>query len=156
MLFRGISGSSQGAIVSAARSVITAMVDMQYDGTSWGSAEFAAQGSNVFLPVAGWTPIVSTSGVDPGTNNGVAKFLEFGMRDTFGIRAKWYLYETPVQEELDYRVDGGVSTEVDAIITAFQTTAVYIGTITGVHGTMYTYANIGENDYWVHKARRGA
>jgi len=156
MLFRGVTSATITSLVAGARAVITEMLDLQYDTTHWDSAEVANVGSNIFNFVSGWTPLISASGVTPGANNGIARFVNFGMRSLDGKRAKWYLYEVAQQEEPDYRVQSVSVAAFQNVIDELNDPANGIATILGEHGAAYQYANIGDNDYWVHKARRGA
>lgn len=156
MLFRGPNGGTTTDLAISARVVIFQMTDLQYNDTQWGSAEAADEGSDLFFPVSGWTPLTSVSGANPGANNGIARFLEFGGRSSGGRRAKFYLFEVAQQEDADYKVPYGSVTPIDQVIDAFNDEDTELAAIDGNLIVAYPYANIGDNDYWVHKARRGS
>ena len=153
-LFRAPEGESTAGLIEDARTAITAIVEAQYDGTAWDGAEFSAAGSDLFFPVPDWDPIISDTGVNPGANSGAARFIQFGGRSSGGRRVKLYIYETTADNTGDYRFAPGESASVDAIIAALGGESSELCAIDGLTTTWYTYANVGENDHAVHKARR--
>jgi len=154
MLFHGRTGVGEAALVSSVRNVIDLFAPLMFDGASFGSAEFAAAGSNLFFATT-WASIDSTGPENPVINNAPSLFIEFGARgDSDGVRAKLYLFESGFLPRADMRYQAGENADLDAAIAELQSQDSVIGNIAGTHVIWYSYVNVGENDYLTHKARR--
>jgi hypothetical protein len=155
MLFHGQGGSPAADVIANVREVISLMTVLQYQDTVWDTAEVAEAGVNLFFPVVGWVAIVTTSTNDPDANSDPAKFLEFGGRDnSSGTRKKLYLFETYATTKSDMRWNAGEAAPIDDVIDALTAAPDCGANVAGRTVIWYTYANVGSNDYLVHRARR--
>jgi len=155
MLFHGGPEGTLDDLEGAVAEIVDKMIVVQYDGTVWDRVEHAAAGSNLFFPSDTWTPQTSASTIDPGATSSPSTFLQWGGRSpTSGVRAKWYLFETIGTQDQNMRVNDGESAPLDAVTDEFTSQSSFVGAIDGTAVTMYTYINIGQNDYLTHKARR--
>jgi hypothetical protein len=154
MLFRAPDAESESGLVADATAVINLMTLAQFDGTTWSTADFAEAGSDIFLPASGWTPIVGDSGINPSAGQAPSTFVEFGGRSAGGHRVKLYLFETFFQYTDDMRYEAGESAILDDIIAQLNDPLSEICAIDGLATTWYSYANVGQNDYITHRARR--
>lgn len=155
MLFHAQTGITVGEFVGDVADFIDVAKNIQYDGTVWGSAEYAAAGSAIFLPYAAWVPFTSASGADPDDDSAPSTFLQFGGRTSgTGVRVKLYLFEVAAQTRNDMRYDPGESALVDAIVAELQSVDNNIGAIDGGTPAWKSYVNVGENDFLTHRARR--
>lgn len=155
MLFHGKTGTTLSELVADVTDVITAMNALQWESTTWPTAEWAAAGSGIFLPVSGWTAIDDASTNTPTTDSSPSRFLNWCGRDTtVGTRVKLYLFETYASPKQDMRWNAGESTQIDAVTDLLNDEASHIGNVAGRIPVWNDYANVGENDYLTHKARR--
>lgn len=153
MLFHGLPGTTPVVMADAVRAIIQDLTTLQWNGTSWDSAQVAAAGSNFFFPIS-WTPITVASVLNPQANDTVGEYLEFGGRSTTGRRTKIYLFEQVLGITPDMRYSTTENEGVNDIIAALNSNEA-IGAIDGTAVTWYGYANYGINDYWQKRARRG-
>jgi len=148
-------GVTTAAAITKITPVLTAMLPFLWDGSTFATARWRAAGSSISNSVT-FTPMTSTSGQNPTTTSSPARFLQWGGRNANGVRAKWYLFETFAALKPNLRYNSGDSAGVDAVTAALVTAAAGANQLAAADGfspTMYTYANVGENDYWTHQAR---
>jgi hypothetical protein len=154
MLFHAVSLVARATLVASVRNVLTVMVGLCWNTTSFDGAEFAAAGSNLFFPETPWTPITRTSATNPAATDAPSHFTQFGARSGVdGRRAKWYLFEDTLRDTADMRFSIAESADVADVVAAFEAEATVIGSITGTTLNWYQYANVGQNDYITHRAR---
>jgi hypothetical protein len=67
---------------------------------------------------------------------------------------KLYLFETVEKGNEDMRLLRADSADVDAVLDVLDAFENTISTISGQVPVWYQYANLGQNDYLTHKARR--
>jgi hypothetical protein len=155
MLFHGVDGVSQADLVTSVRNVLTVMVGLTWNTTSFDRAEQAIAGSNLFFAVPAWTPITRTSATNPAATDSPSHFAQFGGRSNFdGRRVKYYLFEDAMRDNEDMRFTYADNADVADVVDALAAEEDVIGTITGSQYVPYQYANVGQNDYLTHKARR--
>jgi hypothetical protein len=155
MLFHGGEGDDAAALREMVADVIQPLSGMCWNGTTFNVAEFAAAGSNLFFLDGVWTPITRTSATNPGANDTPSQFVQFGGRSPVdGTRVKLYLFETVEKGNEDMRLLRADSADVDAVLDVLDAFENTISTISGQVPVWYQYANLGQNDYLTHKARR--
>ena len=154
MVFRAPDGETHAGLLADVQALVPFLAACQYDGTVWGTAEYSASGSDIFLPEVDWIAITSDSGVNPAGTNGPSAFLEFGGRSAGGRRVKFYLFETFFSPNDKMKIEQGQSTLVDDVVGQLNDDGSEICAIDGLVTTYYTYANVGQNDYITHRARR--
>jgi len=155
MLFHAQDGIDRAEFLGDVQDFVDLAAALQYDGTVWDSAEFADAGSALFFPMPEWAPITSTSGIDPAVASSPSTFLQWGGRTTgAGVRVKLYLFETYAGPTQNMKYLPGLSAAVDAVTTELQSEDNNIGAIDGGVVIWYSYANVGQNDYLTHRARR--
>lgn len=155
MLFHKAAGATDAAFVSGVRAVLTEMADCMWNGATFDRAELASAGSNVFGPYTPWAPIASATGADPTTYDSPSTFIMWGGRAAdSGVRVKLYLFEVREHPVHNMRYEYGELGRIDQVTDALDLNSEVIGTIEGSGAVWYTYANVGENDYLTHRARR--
>lgn len=155
MLFHGQTGVALAALAASVANIINQMKDACWDQTRFDVAEYSNPGSNIFLPYAPWTPVQSASTFAPQLGDAPSAFVQFGGRSTStGKRAKWYLFNSRIPDNFKMRVPLGSVGAVDGVIAALDNESGVIGAIDGSELGIYKYANVGQNDYLTHKARR--
>ena len=155
MLFHNGLEGDQAAFRAAIADVVDAMLSLQWDGTTWNRLEVAAAGSHLYFDDSAWVTQTSDSTISPVTNSDPAAFLQFGGRSpSDGRRVKFYLLETVATPNEKMRYLVGDNAPVAAVVAALEDAGSVLGTITGSEIQYYQYANQGNNDYLVHRARR--
>jgi hypothetical protein len=93
MLFRNAGLlSTLAGLIAGARAVVTEMALMQVSGTSWISAEYADEGSDIFLP-ATWGAAINAPGTFTADNtNAFGSYAQFTGKSTSGSRASFYIF----------------------------------------------------------------
>lgn len=137
------------------RDVITAMAALTWDNTTFNNCTFRPAGSTVSQTL-NWVPIDSPSSLTPDPDASTkSTFIQWGGRSTDGRRVKWYLFNSRAVPRSDMKYLDGEVGEVDAVTAALEEAALNgVTTISGAAPIIYTYANIGQNDYWTHQVRR--
>jgi hypothetical protein len=155
MLFHALEGGGDVDFRTAVHNIVIAMVGACWNTTTFNLAEFAPAGSNVFSIDTGWTTVTRSSATNPGVSDAPSHFAQFGGRSpTTGKRVKWYLFEDTLRDTEDMRFTTAESGDVDAIVDAITAALDQVGAIDGSAIVPYQYANVGQNDYLTHKARR--
>jgi hypothetical protein len=155
MLFHAQTGEGDATFRTDVLNVILAMSGACWNGTTFDRAEFAAAGSSIFSEDPGWSVVTRTSSTNPGAGDAPSHFAQFGGRSpSTGKRAKWYLFEDALGDTADMRFSVGESADVSDIVDAIEAGAATIGAIDGTPIGVYQYANVGQNDYLTHRARR--
>jgi hypothetical protein len=154
MLFHGVTGVTDGDLVTAARQVAEAMAALQWNGTTWQGAELSQPGSGLYFPVDAGDDIVGSSGFSPGGNSAPSYMLSFtGRSQSTGVRARLFMFEGAASYTPNMRYTPGESAQVDGIIQALIDTSSVIGAIDGSQVIWHFYANAGQNDYITRRAR---
>ena len=154
-LLHGNLGTTAADLAGDIADYIDQVVAVQFNDVVWDTAEFADEGSPLFFPYGAWTPINGTSGENPGPGNGPSAFIQFGGRDSSsGTRVKLYVFETFVLPNDAMRIPSADSPQVAGVIDELNSVDNNIANIAGRTPIWYQYANLGENDYLTHKARR--
>lgn len=156
MKFDLVIGTLGTTVMAALRPLIQKMADLTWQTTTFHTARYKAAGSPLSFAIAFGAPIVSGLGTPYTAGNSPAAFIQFGARNSNGVRAKWYVFETIHQANNDMRIAGGALPNVDAVIAEIsaQGAAGVLAAADGTNGlSVYNYANLNDNDYLVHKAR---
>jgi hypothetical protein len=138
------SAGSPGSVGTAVDAFLTALATNLF-GLTVQTVEFAATGSNVFIPVtSGIEGNVYGGGV--GNQDEIPNFIGFVGRSAAGKKWKLAVNGTKVLGG-NYRFVAGENTVVDNAIAALNA---YTGLIAidGAAVTVYTYANAGRNAHW--------
>jgi hypothetical protein len=154
MIFRFEPATSVENMISQARTVIGEMKGLTLETTSFESAELAAEGSEVFLPVAWGAPIVSNSATGVTANDEYGRYVNFVGRSTAGSRVAFYLFNV-------YRNTGTANNRltiaensiVGTVIATLAGAGINICAIDQNLFVMKSYANTGINDAVAKKAR---
>jgi hypothetical protein len=156
MLFRnaGLLGT-MASLIASARAVATAMIGLQWAGTSWVSAEGADAGSDVFLPVT-WGAAITAGGAAIPTNfDAYGFYVQIVARSTGGSRVGWYIYNC--NTTLSSANNRLIPIEAPQLTTILA--AMIAGDLTAIDGNSFVckpYANTGFNDHLVRVSRRAA
>jgi hypothetical protein len=155
MLFHFQAGTTSDDALTTITSVVDAMANAQWDGTSWDQMEFAVGGSDIFAPV-GWAAVTADTGFNPTGDSPPSNYVNFlGRSPTTGVRARWFLFENPLAGDNQMRYTRGEKTQVDDVVDALVTAALdNLGAIDGTGITIKLYANLGQNDHLTKRARR--
>jgi len=154
MLFHGLLGVSQSDLKAAVSGIATLMAKKMYTGMSFDTAQYAAEGSNLFNPLT-WTPVNASSGISyTAATNPSSNFLQWGGRSpSSGVRVKLYLLQCIPLVNNHMRLSAGDDSDLDDIIDGLQAADTFIGNVAGEAVVWKTYTNAGQNDYITHKAR---
>ena len=158
MIFRN-SGllSSEAGLIASARDIATLMVGFQLDGTSWVSAEAAAEGSDIFLPVAWGAAITSSSGVAANNATQWGAYLNFVGRSSAGSRVTFYMFNVQqVFMTANNRLTVAEQASLQTLIDAINSATSELTAIDRQFFTLKNYANTGINDHVGKKARVSA
>lgn len=154
MTFRVKPATTQAAAVSAVSPIIEYMLMYMCAGSAWAAAEWAPEGSDVFLPVT-WVPINSVPGDRiPNNNTPYGAYINFVGRSSAGSRAAFYLFNVHQQfltannrliNEEDGILNGliGIFAANDAVLCAIDQNSF----------VLKLYANTGINDKVAKKSR---
>jgi hypothetical protein len=142
-----VSPSAIGTFLDA---FLTALADALY-GLIVQTVEFAADGSDIFLPVA--TGIEgNVYSVGSPTVTEVPHFYGFIGRSAAG--RKWHLDVFGARTlGIDYRLNAGENADVDAAIAVLQGAGATLVGIDDAVVTVYGYANCGANAHFQRKVR---
>lgn len=155
MLFHATTGLSDSDFIGDVKDIIDQMSNLQYNGTTWDTAEIAQPGSALFFPITPWDAITSGSGFNPTVGSGPSTFVQFGGRGlNGGVRVKLYLFETYLLPTHNMRYIPAENAAVDAVIAELVSADNNVGTISGDVVGWYNYANSGQNDFITHRARK--
>jgi hypothetical protein len=155
MLFHGLLGIERANFLGDVQDIVTQMTGLQYNTTVWNAAEYAAEGSPLFFPMPEWTVITAANANGTTASDDPGKFMQFGGRDAFaGVRKKLYVFEMALPTRNDMRWNPGEHAAVDAVITELQSVDNENANIAGRIVIWNEYANVGSNDFLVHKARQ--
>jgi hypothetical protein len=153
MLFHRVLAADNPTFIANVHDICEAMVALLWTDSEFTGADLAAAGSTIFLPVS-WDVITQEGGSAPDVNSSPSAFLNWGGRDSNGRRVKLYLFEVSAPPRQDMRFNDGESALVDAVTDALNGEGSTIATISGLSPIWYTYANVGQNDFLTHRARR--
>jgi hypothetical protein len=155
MLFHALTGEGDATFRTDVLNVILAMSGMCWNTTTFDRAEFAAAGSSIFSIDPGWSVVTRSSATNPAATDAPSHFAQFGGRSpTTGKRVKWYLFEDANRDTADMRFTTVENADVAAVVDAIEAGSSTIGCIDGSPIGVYQYANVGQNDFLTHKARR--
>jgi hypothetical protein len=154
MIFRFAPATSTVNMITQVRTVLGEMKGLTLEGTAFESAELAAEGSEVFLPVDFGAPITSNSSTAATVNDEYGRYVNFVGRTTGGSRVAFYLFNV-------YRNTGTANnrltvTENAVVGTVLPTLAGSGINLVGIDQNpfvMKSYANTGINDAVAKKAR---
>lgn len=154
MVFRFAPATSEANMISQARSVTAAMLNVCFDGATWESAEVAAEGSEVFLPVAWGAPQVAASGAGVVSTDEYGYYVNFVGRSTAGSRVAFYLFNVfGGVKTANNRLTVAENAAVATIVAALQAPGTNFVAIDQNPFVMKTYANTGINDAVAKKSR---
>lgn len=154
MTFRVVPGTTSAGALAAATPVIEAMLPLMTQGTAWASAEWAVEGSDVFLPVE-FTPIVhAPTGIDVLNTYPYGAYLNFVGRSAAGSRAAFYLFNI----DRDYltannRLTPAENANVGTVRDVFAANSAVLCAIDQQPFVLKAYANSGINDDVAKKSR---
>lgn len=154
MNFRYFPAGDLAGAITEVRSICALMQPICWQGTVWASAEAAAEGSDVFLPVD-WAPITTgaTDNVADNTDE-YGYYLNVIGRTTAGSRVAWYLYNVTKQvRTANNRLTGAENTNLTALIAGLNGASTILCGIDQNPFTMKAYGNTGINDKISKKSR---
>lgn len=143
------SHSSPTVVGSIVDGLLTAIADAIFLVTI-GTVEFAADGSNIFLPV--------TTGIegDPygeGTNGIPQANWFYGFQGRSASGRKWHLDVFGARTlGVDFRLQPGENADIDAGVISLQGSSGIVG-IDDTAVSFYSYVNCGDNAHWQRAVR---
>jgi len=154
MLFRAIPASDVAAVVTEVRSIVTLMNGLCLDGTSWASAEWAAEGSEVFLPVSWGAAITAASGAAASAVDEYGRYVRFEGKSTTGARVSWALFNVlNTTGTANNRLTGAENAAVNNIVAGLNGSTSILCAIDQNPFFMKTYGNTGINDAVAKRSR---
>lgn len=154
MIFRVDPASTLALARDEAHAICDALTTFMLSGTAWASAEQAAEGSDVFLPID-WTPILHPAGAEAASNaHEYGAYLNFVGRSAGGSRVAWYLFNiTNACKTANNRLTAAEYPTLTGVLDAFNGAT---GILCGIDQNpfiMKAYANSGINDRVAKKSR---
>lgn len=148
--FQVRSHASPSAVAVLLDTLFTALDGALFEMTI-GVMEFAADNSNIFLPVSN-TFTGNTYGSGTPTIEKRPWFYGFQGRGATG--RKWHLdVFGAISLGTNYRWEPGEYTIIDDAVAALQTFGADLVDIADAQVTVYTYVNAGANSYWQRRQR---
>jgi hypothetical protein len=154
MVFRVVPGTTPAGALAAVTPVIEAMLPFMISATAWASAEFAAEGSEVFLPVP-FTPIVHADGVEAvNPTNAYGLYINWIGRSSAGSRAAFYLFNVGVGSmTANNRLTPAENASITALLAAFDANNTVLCAIDQNPFVLKAYGNTGINADVAKKSR---
>lgn len=153
-------GPELGAVSAAVLNYYTAMADGLWDDFAFLSVSYCLKDADIFIPLAvgGFTGTVSPTGVRKKFHK--ANMLSFIGRTNAGHRVIFYQYgffhAVGENSQLDdFRIFRSEEPLIDNAIAALVAAGADLVGNDGQPVNWYSYANVGENDYWKGKVRNG-
>jgi hypothetical protein len=158
MLFRNTGLlSTMASLIASARAVIGEFVHLQVNGYSWGEAEGADEGSDIFLPVVWGSPILSGGGLDADNLTPYGAYAQFVGRSTVGSRASFYLLGiTTPNITANNRLVASEDSFLTAAIAALNSSTSNLCAIDKGGFVLKNYCNTGINKHLARVARATA
>jgi hypothetical protein len=123
--------------------------------TSWVGADYFPDGNNASQPVSGWVPIVNTTSSAPSADAAPSQFYNLvGRGSTTARRVKYYIFETAFEPNVAMRYTTAQSPSVEDLVDYLNSVASLETTIAEDKPFWKPYANVGQNDFLTHRARR--
>lgn len=154
MIFRFPQVQSDATMISQARTVTLAMLDLCLDGTSFESAEVASEGSEVFTPIAWGAVQTAATGNGVTSQDEYGRYVNFVGRSTAGSRVAFYLFNAHKQTaSANNRLTAAENAAVASVTAALAATGTNFIAIDQNPFVMKSYANTGINDAVAKKSR---
>lgn len=155
-LFHGqLDGGSVENLRGDVADYVAQAVELQYTGTTWNIAQFALPGESFFNDDPEWEVQTSTTAAGFTSSSSPSAFLNFVGREISGpVKVKLYLFEVFIDSDNQMRIQEGEVAGIDAVLTELNSSENEISSIAGNLVNWRHYANIGQNDYLTHRARR--
>jgi hypothetical protein len=154
MIFRFGLATSEANMITQSRAVCDQMKDLCLDGTAFESAELAAEGSEVFLPIAWGSPMVAATGAGVTAQDEYGRYVNFVGRSTAGSRVAYYLFNVKKDTgTANNRLTIAENAQVGNILDAIRDDAINLVAIDQNAFVMKSYANTGINDAVAKKSR---
>lgn len=154
MTFRLADGIGGAAGLTAVTPIIELMFPFMINNVSWVGAEFAPEGSDIFIPIE-FTPIVSGVAIENVSNNNpYGEYINFVGRSAGGSRVAFYLFNcrhglTTANNRLSPAEEGAIT----ALVAAFTANSATLRGIDQTPFVMRAYANTGINKLVARKSR---
>lgn len=154
MTFRVLPGTSSADALNAVTPVIESMLAFMLSATAWASAEWAVEGSDVFLPID-FTPIPHVSGIEAVSNaHEYGRYVNFVGRSSAGSRASFYLFNViNATMSANNRMTPAENVNLQATLDAFAANDDVLCAIDQNPFVLKAYANTGINDQVAKKSR---
>lgn len=154
MIFRVDPASTLLLASDEAHAICTAILALLLSGTGYPSAEAAAEGSDVFLPID-WEPITHVTGIETVSNaHEYGAYANFVGRTVGGSRVAFYVFNIINQiKTANNRLTVAEFGELAGMLTAFNGATGILCGIDQNSFTMKGYVNTGINDRVAKKSR---
>ena len=154
MTFRVGSAIEPPAALTAVTPIIQLMLPFMMSGTAWSAAEWAAQGSDVFLPIT-FTPIIHPDNTEYVTNlHEYGAYINFVGRSTGGSRVAFYLFNITLGcKTANNRLTAAEHAGISPLLAAFAANAATLAGIDQNPFVLKAYANSGVNGKVAKKSR---
>lgn len=154
MQFRAATGIDQAAAITEVRSILTTMLPFLLDGASFISAEWAAEGSDIFLPAAWGSPLAPSSGIGLSGNDEYGRYVRFDGKSSTAARVSFTLFNVSRSSgTANNRLTGTEEGTVTNVVAALNGAAGVLCAIDQNTFFMKAYANTGLNDAVAKRSR---
>jgi hypothetical protein len=154
LTFRFPGVQDAATMIAQARTVTAAMLVICLNTTGFISAEVAAEGSDVFLPVDWGTPQIASNADVAGQLDEYGRYVNFVGRSIGGSRVAFYLFNVDrATGTPNNRLTATENGNIVPILDALQAAGTNFVAIDQNPFVMKTYANTGINDKVGKKSR---
>jgi len=147
ILFRAAPMAAQAGVIAEARSLCTLFGAFCFNGTLFASAEWAASGSDVFLPVDWGAPIEISSAAGVSNADEYGRYVRFEAKSTGGSRCSWTVFNViPQTGTANNRLIASENANVADTVAGLNAASGVLCAIDQLPFFAKSYANTGIND----------
>lgn len=142
---------SQAVVEARLNSFAALLLPLLYDDVQIVSARASAPQTTFSFPLT----VAPAQGAVPGAQAAAdyPRFVTFSGRTNTGRRVRYFLYNTPVAVDADYRVPVGVTPDLDNLRVFLDDITNDVVAIDAAPAFLYNYYNTGYNAYLQRRAR---
>lgn len=154
MQFRVVPGTTPTAALTAATPVIESLIAFTISNVYWAAAEWASEGSDVFLPID-FSPLGHADAAENVSNqHEYGRYINFVGRSASGSRVAFYLFNVlNATMSANNRLTQAENVYVAPTIAAFAANSTVLCAIDQQPFVLKAYANTGINDQVAKKSR---
>ena len=155
MLVHGFIGATIEDMRPGLIAFVNALANFQYNTVVWDTLQYAEAGVNFFTEDIAWEPVDVGGAAGPSASDVPSRFVNFvGRSPSTAKRVKYHLFETYMNGDNNMRLTPAENANVGAVLDVLNDLDYFFDAIDGTPVVFKNYANLGQNDYLTHRARR--